>query len=74
MKHKYQERIRHLLNPAIADKLISHANTAYDVNPESYHRLLKITSGLLPHSSVTSNLHEVTRPDTKKLQNLPMMS
>jgi hypothetical protein len=45
IKHKCQEHIRHLLHAPITDKLEnfkSRANTAYDVNPKSYQRLLKI--------------------------------
>jgi hypothetical protein len=42
----------------------SRANTAYDVNLKSYHRLLITKSGLLPRCSATSTFHKVTRPDT----------
>jgi hypothetical protein len=44
IKHNCQGRIRHLLHAAITDKLNkneSRANTAYEVMPQSYHRLLK---------------------------------
>jgi ribonucleotide reductase beta subunit family protein with ferritin-like domain len=44
IKNKCQERIRHLLHNVAIGKLHeikSRANTAYDTNPKSYHRLLK---------------------------------
>jgi uncharacterized protein (DUF111 family) len=52
INHKFQERIRHLLHAATTTKLENkknRANTVYDVIPKSYHRLLKIISGLLPN-------------------------
>jgi hypothetical protein len=38
-------------------------NTAYDANPKSSLRLLKIKSGLLPHGCTSSTLDKITRPD-----------
>jgi hypothetical protein len=47
-------------------KIKTQAITAYDACPKSSHRLLKIRSGLLPHSSATSTLHRITKPDKTK--------
>jgi hypothetical protein len=76
IKHKCQERIRHLLHTATADKLSkikSRANTAYGAIPNTSHRLLIIKSGFLPHSRTTSTLHKITRPD-KTTSTLPHRS
>jgi hypothetical protein len=52
IKHKCQERILYLLHTVTTDKLNkikSRANTAYDTNPKSYHRLLKLKAVSSPH-------------------------
>jgi hypothetical protein len=45
------------------EKIKSRTDTAYDANPKSSHRLLKIKSSLLPHSRTAPTLHKITRPD-----------
>jgi hypothetical protein len=44
-------------------KIKTRANTAYDANPKSSHRRLKIKSGLLPATNATSTLHRISKPD-----------